>query len=102
MTAAISPSAGSTNKKSLSFSLRALPRPLFYGVLYFLARLFELFPGFFYCLIDFLAGLLDRALFRSAKRSSHQDDHHQPCDDTSNKFLHRHPPLFIKTFLALR
>src|SRR3989339_1601600 len=72
---------------------RALPRLLFYGVLYFLARLFDLLPGFFYRLIDFLAGFLDRALFRAAKWPNHQDDHHQPCDDTLNQFLHWHPPV---------
>jgi len=48
-------------------SRRALPRLLFfgvfYGVPYFLTRLFDLISGFFYRLIDFLAGFLGRALF---------------------------------------
>jgi hypothetical protein len=51
-------------EKSLSFNLRALPRLLFYGVMYFLTRLFDLLSGFFYRLIDILAGFLDLTLFR--------------------------------------
>ena len=39
---------------------------IFYGVLYFITRLFDLLSGFFYRLIDFLAGFLDRTLFRAA------------------------------------
>jgi hypothetical protein len=46
------------------FHLRALPRLLFYGVMYFLTGLFDLLSGFFYRLIDILAGFLELTLFR--------------------------------------
>ena len=37
--------------------------PLFYGILHFFTRLFDLLPSFFYSLINFLASFLDRTFF---------------------------------------
>jgi hypothetical protein len=66
-----------------------------YGVPYLVSRFLGLLCGFFYRVIDLLAGFFDRALFPASERPDHQDGHDQHDDDTLDQFLHCSSPFSL-------